>query len=52
LSDVRESTNRVKKGVMKQLFSERGVFVVKKRSYMTFLTDYKDAKNLENMVDD
>jgi len=37
LSDVRESTNRVK-SAMKELFSEIGVFRVKKGSYMTFHT--------------
>ena len=38
LSGARESTNRVKKGVIKKLFSEIGVFLMKKGSYMTFKT--------------
>jgi len=62
LSDARESTNRVKKGVIKELFSEIGVFLVKKGSYMTFHTvkiwkifkkiGKKDRENLENMAGD
>ena len=35
MSDACESTNRVKKGVIKELFSEIGVFLVKKGSYTT-----------------
>jgi len=58
LSDARESTKRVKKGVIKELFSEIGVFLVKKghirhytqRRYMKKLR--KDMKNLKNMVND
>src|SRR6218665_3958475 len=38
LSDARESTNGVKKGVIKELFFEIGFFLVKKGSYMTFHT--------------
>ena len=38
LSDARESTNRVKKGVIKKFFSEIVVFLVKKGSYTTFNT--------------
>jgi len=34
---VRETTNRVKKGVIKELYSETGGFLVKKGSYMTFV---------------
>src|SRR6218665_2408501 len=33
LSDARESTNRVKIGVIKELFSETGAFPVKKGAY-------------------
>ena len=36
LSDMCESTNRVKKSVIKELYSEIGCFHVKKGSYMTF----------------
>ena len=36
LSDARESTNRVKKGVVKEFFSEIVPFLVKKWSYTTF----------------
>jgi len=34
--DARESTNRVKKSVIKELFSDIGVFAVKKGSYTPF----------------
>ena len=48
LSDARESTNRVKKGVDKELFSEIVLFLVKKGSYTTFNTvGPKDTENLE-----
>ena len=36
LSDARESTNTVKKGVIKKFFSEIVVFLVRKGSYTTF----------------
>jgi len=36
LSDARESRNRVKKGVIKELFSEIVVFLMRKGSYRTF----------------
>jgi len=38
LSDTRERTNRVKKSVIKEFFSEIVVFLVKKGSYTTFNT--------------
>ena len=38
LWDGRESFKRVKIGVVKDLFVERGFFVVKKGPYMTFDT--------------
>jgi len=38
LPDARESTNKVKKGVVKELFSEIVVFLAKKGSYTTFKT--------------
>jgi len=38
LSDARESTNRVKKDVIKEFFSKIVVFLVKKGSYTTFNT--------------
>src|SRR6218665_560481 len=38
LSDARESTNRVKNGLIKEFFSEIVVFLVKKGSYTTFNT--------------
>ena len=38
LSDARESTNRVKKGLTKEFFSEIVGFFVKKGSYTTFNT--------------
>jgi len=51
LSDARESTNRVKNGVIKELFSEIGVFLVKKGSYMIFHTVkiWKIWKNIVKM---
>ena len=36
LSDVRESTNRVRKRCIKEFFSEIVVFLVRKGSYTTF----------------
>ena len=51
------STNRVKRGVIKELFSELGVFLVKKGSDMTLDTVkiWKFGKDIEkiwkNMVD-
>jgi len=60
LLDAFESTNRVKKGVIKELFSEIGFFV-KKGSYMTLQAAKiwgksrkreKDRKNPKIMVDD
>jgi len=45
LSDARESTNRVKKGVTKELFLEIMVVLVRKGSYTT-LNIVKDTKNL------
>ena len=36
LSDARESTNRVKTGVIEEFFSEIVLFLVKKGSYTTF----------------
>src|SRR6218665_773503 len=36
LSDARERMNRVKKGLIKEFFSEIVVFLSKKESYMTF----------------
>jgi len=36
LSDARESTNRVKNGLIKEFFTEILVFLVKKGPYMTF----------------
>src|SRR6218665_1382676 len=36
LSDARERMNRVKKGLIKEFFSEIVVFLAKKGSYMTF----------------
>jgi len=44
-----------KKGIIKELFSEIGVFLVKKGSYTTLHTvqiQKKDRKNLEKTVDD
>src|SRR6218665_3732038 len=38
LSEARESTNRVKNGLIKEFFSEIVVFLVKKGSYTTFNT--------------
>jgi len=60
LSDACESTNRVKKGVNKELFSEIGVSLVKKGSYTTLeaakiwkiLKKIKDRKNSKIIVDD
>ena len=58
LSDARESTNRVKKGVVKEFFSEIVLFLVKKGSYND-IEQSKDTENLEkerenlkNLVDD
>ena len=58
LSDSRESTNRVKKGVVKEFFfSEIVVLLVKKGSYTTFNTVkirriWKKKGKSENLVDD
>jgi len=38
LSDAHESTNRIKKGIIKELLSKIVVFLVKKGSYTTFNT--------------
>ena len=58
LSDARESTNRLRKGVIKELFSEIVVVLVRKGSYETF-NIVKDTKNLgkerenpKNLVND
>jgi len=51
LSDACESTNRLKKGVIKELFSEIGVFLGKKGSYMASQAA-KIWKNPKIMVDD
>ena len=58
LSDARESTNRVKKGVIKEFFSEIVIVLVKKGSYTT-LKIVKDTENLgkerenpKNLVND
>jgi len=58
LSDARESTNRVKKGVIKEFFSETVVVLVRKGSYVT-LNIVKDTENLvkerenqKNLVND
>ena len=53
-----KNTNRVKNGLIKELFSEIGVFLVKKESYMTLDTVkiWKIGKEIgkiwKNMVDD
>jgi len=54
LSDTRESTNRVIKGVIKKLFSEVVVFLVRKGSYTTFyiVKIRKIWENPKNLVDD
>ena len=58
MSDARESTNRVKKGVIKEFFSEIVVVLVRKGSYTT-LNIVKDTENLgkerenpKNLVND
>ena len=43
LSDARESKNRVKKGLIKEFFSEIMVFLVKKGPYTTFNNYSKEA---------
>jgi len=45
LSDARESTNRVNKGVIKEFFSEIVVVLMRKGSY-TILNIVKDRENL------
>ena len=58
LLDARESTNRVKRGVIKEFFSEIVVVLVRKGSYTTF-NIVKETENLgkerenpENLVND
>ena len=46
LSDAHESTNRVKKGVIKEFFSEIAVVLARKESYKTF----NIVKYTENLV--
>ena len=48
LSDARESTNRVKKGVIKEFFSEIVVVLVRKGSYTTL----NIVKDMENLVEE
>jgi len=62
LSDERESTKRVKNGVTKELFSEIGVFSLRKghrglydishSKDMENLKKDREKKNLKTMVDD
>jgi len=58
LSDERESTNRVKKGVIKEFFSEIVIFLVRKGLYTTFNIVKRYDKSgkrkgkSENLVDD
>jgi len=58
LSDERESTNRVKKAVIKEFFSEIVVFLVRKGSYTTFNIVKiqkiweKKREDLKNLLDD
>ena len=57
LSDAREGTKRVKKGVIKEFFSEIMFFIVKKGSYTTFNSKRyaksgKERENPKNLIND
>ena len=50
LSDARESTNRVKKGVIKEFFSEIVVVLVRKGSYTCTTLNIVKDRPTENLV--